>query len=218
MGSSIYLSIILLFECMSRVFTWTPSGAWVFKRPSTTIKFYLHVIVSLFLLISSAMAFTFPMIYAGAVEVSNEELRVVLVRAQYSASIGGQNEPVPNVRVEYGKSGSNEIFVAITNEYGCSYIALERGQTYVFKIQYEESQKEFRLEYDNQSTLLIRVDVNEKSIVDCAFLSARPSSGSYDPASFSSLTFYLSHVIAFCFGFVLSFAIIRIMDKGRRKL
>ena len=146
-----------------------------------------------------------PTIIAEVKELSKQDLSSLLVRAQYSASIGGHNEPIRGVITDYKTYGSNEWFSVTTNENGQAYIALEPSFTYELKIQYDSSQDQFLLEYGDQDTLMISIDINNKNIVDCRFISAHQSIN-FDPPLFSFLNFtlHLSHFISFLLGLILS--------------
>ena len=149
-----------------------------------------------------------------------EDLVPVLVRAQYSASIGGHNEPIGGVVIEYRKTGSQTPLIAETNEEGVCYIALERETLYEFSVEYGDQRRSFTLEYTNQTVLLISIDLSGGDIVDCVFLTAKPSSRGYkDPGITTILgfTLHLSHVVSFIMG-LLSSLIIYVGLSRRRDL
>ena len=149
---------------------------------------------------------------------AQQDLKIVLVRAQYSTSVGGHNEPIRDVLIDYKPGDSTEWFSVITSENGQSYIALEEGSSYEFKIQYEGSQEQFLLEYIDEDILMISINMNNASIVGCSFISAFPAEDSDLPVS-SSLNFslQLSHIISFLLGIVLTIIFIR-MNKLRKQI
>ncbi len=151
---------------------------------------------------------------------AQQDLKTVLIRAQYSTSIGGHNEPIRDVLIDYKKLDSNEWFSVITNENGQGYIALEKGSSYELKIQYDGSQEQFLLEFVDEDMLMISIDMNNKNIVDCKFISPNPAKYFDIPLfSFLNFTLHLSHVISFFIGLILSIIFIRArINKWREQI
>lgn len=148
---------------------------------------------------------------------AQQDLQIVLVRAQYSTSIGGQNEPIRDVLIGYKPVDSTEWFSVITNENGQSYIALEEGSSYELIITMNDSQKQVLLEYINEAILLISIDMNDNNIVGCNFISAYPAESSGLPFfSFYNFTLHLSHTISFFLGLVLTIIFIRLNNLRKQ--
>ncbi len=161
---------------------------------------------------------------AGAREIKStpgrEDMIPILVRAQYSASIGGHNEAIAGVIIEYRRLGSTVPLIAETNEDGICYIVLKSGTRYEINISYRNQTKKFILEYGNQTTLLISIDLSKGEIVDCTFLKAETSPKvDRDPKIITifGFTLYLSHMIFFIIGLSSSLIIYIIGGKDIEK-
>ena len=142
---------------------------------------------------------------------AQQDIKIVLIRAQFSTSIGGHNEPVPDVLIDYKILDSTEWFSVITNEMGQAYVGLEVGSSYDLNITMNDSQKQFLLEYIDEDTLMISINMNNANIAGCIFLSAFPAEDSDLPVSSSSqFTLQISHIISFLLGIVLTIIFIRL--------
>ena len=98
--------------------------------------------------------------------------RSVLCRAQYSTSIGGRNEPIPNVGMLVS-SATQDPTLYFTGKTGQVYIPLLVGETYDFKADYEGASKLATLTYKRESMLLISIDPNIPRIYEIALLQPR---------------------------------------------
>jgi hypothetical protein len=96
----------------------------------------------------------------------------VLVRAQYSTTIGGKNEPIKGVIINYRSDSSSG--TATTDDYGHCYIQLLPGLTYTFDVTYKERTKTFYVKYMGESVLFIHIDPTKGEIVGMDFLTPQP--------------------------------------------
>ncbi len=159
------------------------------------------------------MVLMFPLLISSLISPvgAQQALTTVLIRAQFSTSIGGHNEPVPDVLIDYKILDSTEWFSVITNEMGQAYMGLEAGSSYEVKITMDESQEQFSLEYIDEDILMISINLNNANIVGCSFISPFPAEDSDLPVSSSSpFTLQISHIISFLLGIVLTVLYIRL--------
>jgi hypothetical protein len=112
----------------------------------------------------------------------------VLVRAQYSASIGGKNEPIEGVAVGYTAIGTLSEKVATTNQYGQCYAELTSGTTYAFSVTYKEKTKKFSVQYKGESVLLIHVDPIKGEVVGMEFQTPKTVTGGKDGYTITYVT------------------------------
>lgn len=101
----------------------------------------------------------------------------VLCRAQYSASLGGRNEGLPNVSITTTLVGAKiqTPIVFITDEHGQTYIPFKSKEKYDITVVYKDVEKIVRLSYNGESVLLISIDPNKPFIGDIVFLQPQPS-------------------------------------------
>lgn len=102
---------------------------------------------------------------------ANQDTNEVLCRTQYSASIGGENEPVAGVNVTI--SGNTYI----TDDKGHVEIPLKSGKNYTITVSYKSVSKSTKLKYSGEDILLISIDPHEPKIHDIKFLQPQPSGG-----------------------------------------
>ena len=103
-------------------------------------------------------------------ECNTQKECIVLCRAQYSASIGGTNEPIQNVSIRVSRVGTTDPIVYITDEYGQVRIPFTVGETYDVTVVYKGAQKCVKLQYNGEATLSISIDIYKQCIDDIKFL------------------------------------------------
>jgi len=101
----------------------------------------------------------------------------VLCRAQYSASLGGRNEGLPDVSITTTLVGAEiqTTTVYITDEHGQTYIPFKTKEKYDITVVYNNVEKTVRLSYNGESILLISIDPKKPLIGDISFLHPQPS-------------------------------------------
>ena len=103
---------------------------------------------------------------------NGQEACKVLCRAQYSASIGGRNEPIEGVSISISESGAKiqAPIAYITDKNGQVYLSLIKGKTYSITVSYKGESKTVKLPYNGEAVLLISIDPKKPLIHDISFL------------------------------------------------
>ena len=106
---------------------------------------------------------------------NGQEAYKVLCRAQYSASIGGKNEPVEGVTISVFESGAKvqAPMAYVTDKNGQVYLSLIKGKTYSITVSYKGESKTVKLLYNGEAVLLISIDPKKPLIHNITFLAPK---------------------------------------------
>jgi len=137
---------------------------------------------------------------------NGQEAYKVLCRAQFSASIGGKNEPVEGVSISIFESGAKiqAPMAYVTDKKGQVYLSLVKGKTYSITVSYKGESKTVKLPYNGEAVLLISIDPKKTIIHDITFLAPKKietEGGGNLPVSIENLVWFF---IGFMFALVSS--------------